>query len=142
MQRDLLDHLRQQLAARKPGAEHPAHLRERVLDAVERGGLSIREACRLLRVGHQTLARWRARRDARHAAEADARHAAAASGPVQCRRLPPADVRAAYLRDLADRLRERDERLARFPVGDPNVVLLGDPPPGRRALDREQGRAA
>jgi hypothetical protein len=42
--------------------------------------------------------------------------------------------------DLRERLAERDARMARAGPDDANRAVLGDPPPGRSALDHRRSR--
>jgi transposase-like protein len=82
-------------------------------------------ACRVLRVPSTTLSQWIQEEERARWIEAggDAVGSAGQQDPH-------------FLRDLRDRLEERAERNAQRPPWDFYIDLLGDPPPGRSALEQ------
>lgn len=130
-------HSLRSMAQRRPmGPYWPPHVRDRIADVILAGLYSRRAIIRRLGVSNDSLTRW-----------TRARIAHANPSPVSVAQSAPAargveDPTAqgsrleGFSRDVAARLRERAERNERYPWGDPNVTLLGDPPPGRSALDQ------
>ncbi|NNM74772.1 helix-turn-helix domain-containing protein [Enterovirga aerilata] len=98
--------------------EWPPEVRARAIEMSRLHGMA--EAARLLNVPRSTLRDWVYRANGRfeEAQEED---------------------RAQFMRDAAARLAERDARNARLPNFNIAYDYLGDPPPGRSALDQKRG---
>lgn len=117
-----------------PGTPYPKAFRDRVARLVTVWGLNRRETARALGIGAPTVATFIAELQGLKAA------------PTKLTPSPPTPRTSAVIsaererhqREIAERLRERDERLRNRPAYCFNIDLLGDPPPGRSALDQRK----
>ena len=129
-----LDAIRGMLQGHVQGMPYQKAMRERVARLVTVWGLSRRDAARALGIGAPTVSAFIAEMRGLKPVPTQTTPSAP---PPRTSAVISAE-RERHQREIAERLRERDERLRNRPAYCFNIDLLGDPPPGRSALDQRK----
>jgi transposase len=129
-----LNAIRAMIAHRVNGVPYSPAIRERVARLVTEWGMSRREVAEALGMGFPTISGFvKELQGLKPVPTTTTVIKPAPGGAVSI-----SAEREKHHREIAERLRERDERLRNRPAYCFNIDLLGDPPPGRSALDRRK----